>query len=167
MKRISPRSLSAPLRTFVVLIVLVGGDDGWIRLSLASTDEVPSGTRKELLHPKYKLPSRCFAYVGNPADRKTWKLPYLLPDGRPDLKRLPKAIQAVIGNYRGARVSGIPEREIPDVLTRLGRAAVQAGKMPFQLKNTAPIYRQLQATLEKLGRLEEIKADAFSAPSRP
>ncbi len=157
MKRISPRNLSVPLRLFVVLVVLVS-DVGWVGLSRALIDEVPSATRSELLHPKYKLPSRCFAYVGNPADTKTWKLPYLLPDDRPDLKRLPKAIQAVIGNYRGANVTGIPEQEIPDVLTRLGRAAVQAGKMPFQLKNTAPIYRQLQGTLEKLGRLEEVKA---------
>lgn len=120
--------------------------------------EKQPATPAERLHPNYKLPARCFAYVGNAADTKTWKLPYLLVDGRPDVKRLPRAIQAVITGYRGKKVSGIPGEQIPDVLTRLGRAAVRAGKMPFQDKNAAAIYRQLEATLEKVGRLEEVKA---------
>jgi len=114
-------------------------------------------TTGDLLHHKYKLAARCFAYVGNASDPKTWKLPYLLADGCPDLSRLPKAIQAVISNYRGTKVSGIPEQDIPDVLTRLGRVAVRAGKMPFQAGETALAYQQLEAVLDQLGRLEEIK----------
>lgn len=75
-----------------------------------------------VLHPKYKLPAQCFAYVGEPANPVTWKLPYLHADGTVDLARLPKAIQAILSNYRGARVTSIPENAIPDVLVRLGRA---------------------------------------------
>jgi hypothetical protein len=112
----------------------------------------------ERLHPAYKLPARCFAYVGNESDAKTWKLPYRLADGAPDVKRLPAAIQAVLTGYRGKKVSGIPEQRVPDVLSNLGRAAAQAGKMPFQDPKAAAVYRQLQTALEESGRLEEIKA---------
>jgi hypothetical protein len=52
-----------------------------------------------LVHPKYHLPAHCFAYVGNAADTGSWHLPYLHPDGTPDLARLPKAIQAILSNY--------------------------------------------------------------------
>lgn len=45
-----------------------------------------------LLHPKYRLPARCFAYVGRAGRPATWKLPYRLADGNVDEKRLPKAI---------------------------------------------------------------------------
>lgn len=164
MKRIFLLNLLAAV--FVILVVLIDAE-GFVQLSRASVDEAQISTPIELLHPKHKLPARCFAYVGDVADTKSWKLPYLLSDGYPDLKRLPKAIQAVITNYRGANVARIPERQIPDVLTRLGFAAVKAGKMPFQDKRAALIYRQLEARLEKLGRLEEIKADASRAASRP
>lgn len=57
----------------------------------------PSG---ELLHHKYLLPASCFAYIGTANLPATWKLPYLQADGTPDLKRLPKAIQAILSNYR-------------------------------------------------------------------
>jgi hypothetical protein len=121
---------------------------------------------EDLLHPKYKLPARCFAYVHNAADPKTWKLPYLLADGRPDLKRLPKAIQAIISNYRGTKVSGIPDTDVADVLLRLGRAAANAGKMPYQSGETAPAYQQLVMVLDQLGRLDEVKSSAanFEVP---
>lgn len=126
--------------------------------AFAVAGEIESLTSAERLHPTYKLAARCFAYVANEADTKTWKLPYLLADGRVDLKRLPAAIQAVLTGYRGKKVSGIPEDQIPDVLMRLGRAAAQAGKMPFQDGKAAAVYRQLQTALDKLGRLDEIKA---------
>ena len=57
-----------------------------------------------LLHHKYLLPASCFAYVGAATVPATWKLPYLLADGSPDLKRLPTAIQAILSNYRGVKV---------------------------------------------------------------
>jgi hypothetical protein len=114
------------------------------------------GLDETLVHPKYKIPSRCFAYVGHPADPKTWKLPYRLSDGRVDLKRLPKAIQSILSNYRGVKVGGIPEKDIPDVLLRLALAAAGLGKMPHQSGEVAPVYEQLADLLEQLGRLDEV-----------
>jgi hypothetical protein len=109
-----------------------------------------------LLHPKYKLPAECFGYVGHPGKPNTWKLPYCNMDGSPDTKRLPKAIQAILSNYRGTKVSGIPEQAIPDVLVRLALAAVRAGKMLHQTGDPAPVYQQLAAVLEQLGRIDEL-----------
>jgi hypothetical protein len=103
------------------------------------------------LHPKYKLPAHCFAYVGNFAITHTWKLPYLLADGTIDAKRLPKAVQCILSNYRGAKVGGIPEEAIPAILGRLAQAARHAGHMPPEACNPAPVYRQLAIALEQLG----------------
>lgn len=108
----------------------------------------PSDT---LLHPKYKLPAQCFAYVGNYAKVTTWKLPYLLADGTIDAKRLPKAVQCILSNYRGAKVGGIPEEAIPAILGRLAQAARHAGHMPPEAYNPAPVYRQLSVALEQIG----------------
>lgn len=113
-------------------------------------------TCEDLLHPKYKIPARCFAYVGHAGDPTTWKLPYCNLDGGIDVKRVPKAIQAILTNYRGTKVSSIPESDIPDVLVRLGCAAARFGKMPGQSGETAPAYHQLAEVLEQLGRLNEI-----------
>jgi hypothetical protein len=112
-----------------------------------------------LLHPKYKLPAPCFGYVGDHSKPRTWKLPYLLADGTVDAKRLPKAVQAILSNYRGTKVSGIPEQAIPAVLARLARAARQAGHMPPEACDPAPIYRQLAEALEQLG----VTTDAMGA----
>ena len=112
--------------------------------------------RPTALHPKYKLPSWCFAYVGNSADAKTWHLPYLLADGRPDLARLPKAIQSILSNYRGAHVSSVPEIAIPDVLVTLAHAAHSVGKLPSVGPTQVSAYRQLQEALEQLDRLREV-----------
>ena len=71
-------------------------------------------------------------------------------------KRLPKAIQAILSNYRGTKVSSVPERDIPDVLVRLARAAMSLGRMPYQSGNTAAVYVQLEAVLRQLGRLDEV-----------
>lgn len=65
-------------------------------------------------------------------------------------KRLPKAIQCILSNYRGARVGGIPEQAIPAVLTRLADAATRAGHMPPATPNPAKVYLQLAAALEQL-----------------
>jgi hypothetical protein len=112
-----------------------------------------------LLHPKYRLPAYCFAYVGHETQPQTWKLPYRVLDGHPDAARLPKAIQCIITNYRGAKVGGIPEAAIPDVLVRLARAATELGKMPNQNPETAPAYAQLAAVLEQVGRLAEVTGE--------
>jgi hypothetical protein len=111
-----------------------------------------------ILHPKYKVPAYCFAYVGNATDPKTWKLPYRLMDGKVDTKRLPKAIQSILSNYRGVKVSGINEKDIPDVLVRLARAATTLGKMPHQIGNPSSVYLELASVLEQLGRSEEIES---------
>jgi hypothetical protein len=108
-----------------------------------------------LLHPKYRLPASCFAFVGHAADPSTWKLPYLTADGEVDAKRLPKAIAAILSNYRGTKVSGIPDRDIPDVLLHLADAAASLGKMPSQSGETAVVYQQLAEALDQLrGRSE-------------
>jgi hypothetical protein len=102
-----------------------------------------------LLHPKYKLPAQCFAYVGNANRPTTWKLPYMLEDGSIDVKRLPKAIQSILSNYRGARVASVPEKVIPDVLRRLAEAAEQLGRMPHQ-GETAEVYEMLAQALKQV-----------------
>jgi hypothetical protein len=104
-----------------------------------------------LLHPKYKLPARCFAYVSDANRPATWKLPYLLEDGSIDHNRLPKAIQSLLSNYRGAQVHGIPESDMPAVLLRLARAAAAEGHMPPQATSPAPAYQQLALVLDQLG----------------
>lgn len=86
----------------------------------------------------------------------TWKLPYLLADGTIDHKRLPKAVQAILSNYRGAKVGGIPEADVPDVLVPLARAASSVGKMPGQTGDPAAVYMQLAEALEQVGRLGEV-----------
>jgi hypothetical protein len=105
---------------------------------------------------KHSRTSSCFAYVGNANDFATWKLPYRLAGGSVDLKRLPKAIQCIISNYRGAQVSGIPEPAIPDVLSRLASAAASVGRMPAQSDSPARVYQQLADVLGQLGKLEEV-----------
>lgn len=65
-----------------------------LRLLAPALDSAPGPetvTQADLVHPRYHLPARCFAYVGNAAQPKTWHLPYLLADGTPDLARLPEA----------------------------------------------------------------------------
>jgi hypothetical protein len=121
----------------------------------------------ELLHPKYKIPARCFAYMGDANDPGTWKLPFRLADGHVDLKRLPKAIQCIASNYRGERVTGIPEKHIPDVLLRLARAASSVGKMPHQSPSAAAVYCQLAEILRQLGKLEEVSDDVEDVGQRP
>lgn len=111
-----------------------------------------------LLHPRYHLPARCFAYVGDGARPSTWKLPYRLADGQVDRHRLPSAIQAVLGTYRGRKVR-IPEPALPEVLTTLGRAAAEIGKLPPRAAHAAPIYRKLAAALEQRGLLAEVLRD--------
>lgn len=104
----------------------------------------------ELLHHKHRLPARCFAYVGDASNPSTWHLPCRCADGSVDHARLPKAIQAILTNYRGAKVSKVPEAAIPAVLRRLSDAATELGRMPAQAPDTAPVYRQLAETLEQL-----------------
>lgn len=128
---------------------------GEVKAAMApSHGEAPA---EVLLHPKYRLPASCFAYVGDPNEPRRWALPYRLEGGAIDAKRLPKAIQAIISNYRGARVTRVPEKDIADVLVRLGHAAVSAGKMPWQVEATTPIYSQLEMILDQLSRLDEVR----------
>lgn len=116
----------------------------------------------ELLHHKYGLPARCFAFVGAADNQATWKLPYLLVDGSPDARRLPKAIQSILSNFRGVRVN-IPRESIADVLVRLGRAASTSRRMPCQCVPTADAYVEAHQALDQLGRL----ADVGCCPAAP
>lgn len=122
-------------------------------------DDGPSAApviSNQLLHPKYKVPARCFAYVGNADNPSTWKLPYLILDGSPDVRRLPKAIQSILSNYRGVKVSAVPESAIPDVLVRLAHAATRLGKMPGQTGKPAAAYVQLTEALRQFGKLDDL-----------
>lgn len=108
-----------------------------------------------VLHPKYALGMQCFAYVGTADNARSWKLPYLLADGAPDAKRLPKAIQCILSNYRGAKVD-IPRTAVADVLVRLGIAAKQLRKMPCQNASTADAYVEAHEALQQLNRLSDV-----------
>jgi hypothetical protein len=109
-----------------------------------------------VLHPKYQLPARCFAHVGDPARPATWKLPYLLSDGTVDAKRLPKAIGAVIRDYRSQQVKGLTEDHTAQVLVRLATAAVRTGRMPHQNPTPAEVYVALLDQLRQLGRTGDV-----------
>jgi hypothetical protein len=111
----------------------------------------PSLLDDSLLHPKYQLPASCFAYVGDPQRTSTWKLPYLKADGTVDSRRLPKAIQSVLRDYRGEQVR-LPEEAVPDVLARLASAAALQGRMPDQDPTPAPIYLALRDSLHQFAR---------------
>lgn len=109
-----------------------------------------------LLHPKYRLPARCFAHVGDPARPGTWKLPYLLADGSVDAKRLPKAIGAVIRDYRSRQVKGLSEEHTGQVLVTLAGAAVRTGRMPHQDPTPAEVYVALLDHLRQIGRDRDV-----------
>ena len=121
----------------------------------AADVDTASPAATELLHHKYRLPARCFAYVGSPADVHRWKLPYLHADSSPDAKRLPMAIQSILSNYRGAKVD-IPRSAVPDVLVRLSMAAKQLRKLPCQGEATSPAYIEAHEALEQLDRLIDV-----------
>ena len=116
------------------------------------TDDPPD----RLLHPKYQLPANCFAYVKDANDPGTWKLPYLTAQGRVDGKRLPKAIQALISNYRGSKVAGIPESAIRQVILRLAQAAKTEGRLPAQPGSASQVYIELARVLDQLGLSEMV-----------
>jgi len=108
-----------------------------------------------LQHPRYKLGMWCFAYVGAASDTRTWKLPYLLADGRPDSKRLPKAIQCIVTSYRGANVA-IPRDACGDVMVLLAIAAKELRKLPCQNRSTAKAYRDAHEFLEQSNLLSRV-----------
>jgi len=107
-----------------------------------------------LLHPRYQLPARCFAYVGDPHRPATWKLPHLRADGSVDERRLPKAIQSILRDYRGEQVR-LPEEHVPAVLARLADAAARQGRMPHQDPTPAAIYQALQDALGQMGQPDQ------------
>jgi len=119
-------------------------------VQVASLHDETGPAETDLLHPKYHIPAGCFAYVGNPNRTSTWSLPYLLADGTVDTKRLPKAIGALITNYRGTKVKSIPDEAMPEVFRRLARAAETAGKMPRPGVRSPEVYEQLATIIAQL-----------------
>ena len=103
------------------------------------------------LHPKYRLPATSFAYVGDATRPGTWKLPYRRADGSVDRRRLPLAIEAALGTYRGQHAR-IPAAAMPDVLKKLARAADEIGKLPPRATHPTPLYRKLAAAVQRQGR---------------
>ncbi len=134
----------------------------WPQAEDRSLNDPVNTANGNLLHPKYKLPASCFAYVGDAGNPSTWKLPYREANGNIDGKRLPKAIQALLSNYRGAKVGGIPEKDIRSVLIVLARAASAEGRMPPRAAEAAPTYCELARVLEQQG----VPVQEFSAYSR-
>jgi len=124
---------------------------------LENTDE--PNLSPQLLHSKYKIPAGCFAYVGDANKTSTWKLPYRTEQFEIDSKRLPKAIQALLTNYRGSGVNGIPPSDVPDVLVRLAKAASSLGKMTQDGSVSAEVYGQLFQFLKQQDRLMEVFED--------
>jgi hypothetical protein len=98
------------------------------------------------LDPKHHLPAASFAYVGDPADPATWKLPYRHADGSPDGRRLPLAIEAVLGTYRGGHAK-IPPAARHQVLEDLAAAARELHRMPPEETHPRPLYRKLAAAI--------------------
>jgi hypothetical protein len=131
----------------------VGGDLRW---PAASTVPAPGTSADELRDHRYRLPSRCFGYVGSARDVDTWKLPYLLENGQPDTRRLPKAIQSILSNYRGTKVT-IPREAVADVLVRLAIAAATLRKLPCQCADPSDAYVQAHQALAQFGRLADVR----------
>jgi hypothetical protein len=131
----------------------VTSDPAW---PTANAADRPQADVEGLRDHKYHLPSRCFGYVGDPGNPETWKLPYLLETGSPDTKRLPKAIQSLYSNYRGAQVKTIPREAVPDVLVRLAIAAATLRKLPCQCADPSPAYVQAHQALEQFDRLADV-----------
>lgn len=116
---------------------------------------IPAPAATDLRHPRYHRPAWCFAYVGSADKTSTWKLPYLMETGEPDARRLPQAIQSILSNYRGVKVS-IPREAVGDVLVRLAVAAATLRKLPCQNAETSDAYQEAHRALEQLGRLAEV-----------
>jgi len=107
-----------------------------------------SSAAQEKIQPRYHLPAQSFAYVGDSADPATWKLPYRHVDGSVDRRRLPLAIEAMIGTYRGRNVR-VPAAARRAVLEKLAQAADEIGRMPPRAAHPAPLYRRLAAALAR------------------
>lgn len=105
---------------------------------------------------------RCAQRIGQrwPAftDRRRHRLRqglFLQVGGAPDATRLPKAMQAILSNYRGAKVS-IPRDAVGDVLVRLAGAARRLHKLPCQCADPSAAYVEAHLALVQLGRLADV-----------
>ncbi|WP_026961026.1 hypothetical protein [Alicyclobacillus herbarius] len=107
-------------------------------------------------HHGTKLPYKSFAYIGDLRDKKTWKLPYLLEDGKTvDTGRIDKAVSYIWGQggYRGAKSKGrLPEEALPDVAKKLARAYQQLGRWSKDDKSKA--VQMLWQYLESRGETD-------------
>jgi hypothetical protein len=121
-----------------------------------SGDVADTEMAQVLLHPKYRVPAECFAYVGDASKPATWKLPCRHIGGAVDEGHLSGAIRAVLSNYRGAHVKTVPDTAMPEVLVRLGKAAAEIGKLPGQTPAPSATYQQLYDALYQLERLPEV-----------
>lgn len=122
---------------------------GW-ELEEILTKNVDTDFDEEYVLTYKGLPSWCFAYVGDIEDTGTWKLPYRLPDGQVDTKRLPKALSALLGTFRGKKVQGIPERALPSVYEALYRGVVAADKVPGLDNPVSPVYWQFAEAIKQI-----------------
>jgi hypothetical protein len=130
---------------------------GWNPLEREAAGQSTVVAEGGLLHPTYRLPACCFAYVGDASKPRTWHLPYLRADLNVDSRRLPKAIQALVSNYRGARLanSSIPDQAVPSTLLRLAHAAAQTGHWPINA-TSADAYLRLDEHLKQLDLVDRV-----------
>ena len=71
-----------------------------------------------------------------------------IADGSVDRRRLPLAIEAMTGAYRGRSVR-VPPAARHAVLERLAQAADEIGRMPPRAAHPSPLYRRLAAALAR------------------
>jgi hypothetical protein len=83
-------------------------------------------------HHGVSLSRDCFAYVGDPRDKTTWRLPYRNPDLTVDTSRIDKAVNYLLspGGYRGITVTdkSIPEGASVYVARTLAKAYKEIGR---------------------------------------
>jgi predicted type IV restriction endonuclease len=97
------------------------------------------------------LGPECFAYVGEPSKRSTWKLPYRKADGAVDPGRLDKATAALSpGGHRGRPVE-LPPAAISEVRRRLREAHEEIGRpVPVGLLSTEDLGKPAAGPEEKV-----------------
>lgn len=120
----------------------------------------------ELLHPKHRLPARCFAYVPSLENPETWSLPYRRTDGSVDTRRLPGAVNAVVRRYRGTELTKVPEADVASVLVRLGKAALEIGKLTAEMPCTSSnASDHFGAALHQVGKFDEVMRGSSTSPN--
>lgn len=118
-----------------------------------SSSKLPNEYKK---HHGVLLAPECFAYVGDPRDKATWRLPYRNSDFTVDTSRIDKAVNYLLspGGYRGVTVTdkSIPEGASVYVAKTLAKAYKEIGRWNDGKCKPAETLRQY---LQQKGVTEE------------